>query len=477
MTILTLALTMPAHALDVVVRPGDDIQAATSALGAGDVVTFEAGVYELKGTVFWSGLGTDDNPITFMARAGAEVILRNSGGGYVADVADSDWVVIENIAFEGAKNAKYNGTAGLRIRSSSNVRLRSLRIGDVWNTALRIEGDCSNINVLSSELGPAPGGDGISAGCGDAGCWLQDSIIDNNLIHDVGGTGINLLNGAQGNLVSDNVVFRTGGDGLVLPDTQFGNQNVASGNAIWQTEDDGIYVWGPALVQSNVVFETGDEGILTQDNDGSLLNVQISHNTVARTNGWAAQLNGWYDKEDMVFANNALANPTGYGFTYDDPLSDPYNYKKLEDTDNFIHSNVVTGLIQGFDPLVRPDFVIEGGGVGDFDDIDNFDFYPSVPSVLRDAGTPDGNAYIPVTDFNGVQRNGAAPTVGAYEYNGQGNPGWLLQEDFKDVDEITRRAGSQINTGCCGNNNSGGTQALLFGPLLWMAVMARRREG
>ena len=100
-----------------------------------------------------------------------------------------------------------------------------------------------------------------------------------------------------------------------------------------------------------------------------------------------AELNGWYNAPDMVFANNAISNSTGRSLQYFDDLSlqDPKK-DPVPDTENFIANNVVTGLINGFDRLVRPTWVIEGGGVIDFVDIDNFDFYPAPGSQLLDAG-------------------------------------------------------------------------------------------
>ena len=471
-------LTMVAgNAADVTVSPGDDIGSVTSSLGAGDTITFEAGTYELEGTVTWTGVGTEDEPIQFLGADGAEVVLRGLGGWYIANVEDSDWIVLRNLVIEGGDEAEYNGTAGIRVSNSSNIRIEDCTVRNVWSTAMRIDGDTTAITLQHNEIAGTGDGSGIYAGCGDGACWMSDSTIVNNLIHDIQGTGINLQRGTQGVTISDNVLFRIRDDGLVLPDTQFGPQNRAIGNAIWQTEDDGIYVWGSALVQNNIVFETGDDGLYSRDDGyGSLFDVQISHNTISRTDGYAAELDDWYYAEDMVFANNALSNPTGYGLDYYDPRSDSdyYGYD-VDDTDNYIRNNVVTGLVQGFDLLVRPDFVIPGGGVGDFVDADNFDFYPTRSSVLLDSAESDGNAYIPALDFNGVPRNGASPDVGAYEYSGEINPGWTLAEGFK-LTGAAAGVGPGINTGCCGANESGGTQAILFAPVLALGLGLRRRR-
>ena len=84
------SLSLLAEAASVTVSPGDDLTALTSSLQPGDVVMFEPGIYPLTATVYWSGVGTEDAPITLRARnEGDEVVLQTSGGGYVAEVIDS----------------------------------------------------------------------------------------------------------------------------------------------------------------------------------------------------------------------------------------------------------------------------------------------------------------------------------------------------------------------------------------------------
>ena len=89
--------------------------------------------------------------------------------------------------------------------------------------------------------------------------------------------------------------------------------------------------------------------------------------------------------------------------------------------------------------------------------------------------TPDGNAFIPFDDFNGAQRNGARPDAGAYEHDVPGNPGWLIQEGFKDLGDAGNRGGETISRGCC-NNSDGGTRGLVFVPLVALGALLRRRR-
>ncbi len=468
-----------AHGASVTVGPGDDLSSLTSSLLAGDVVTFTAGRFEIEETLSWEALGESGRAVRFVgAPNGATTIVHTGDTGFAATLTGSTYVEITNLVFEGVDPKKQN-VGGLRVQGSTNVTVENCVVRNVTGSGIRVDGDTNNIVLRLNEVAFTENGGGIVVGCDNGSCWMQDSLVEQNLIHDVGGTGLLFFRGTQNVQVLDNVVFRAGGDGLVLPDTLFGDQNLAQGNAIWQVEDDGIDITGPALVQNNVVFETGDEGIYSRDDNDSLVNVQISHNTIARTGGYGVWLRDWYDREQLVFANNVVSNSTGRSMLYEDPQSDPDYYKnngvQPPETTNFITNNVVTGLVEGFDPVVRPTFVIEGGGVSDFVDIDNFDFYLSGVSQARDAGSPDGASYIPLVDFNRVDRDGIAPDAGAYEYvGGNENPGWVIAETFKDVTPASG-VGTALNRGCC-NRDDSADQAWIVAPLFLLALVRRRRE-
>lgn len=473
------SLVLAARAADVTVSPGDDLNALTSSLLPGDTVSFNGGVYPLDGTLYWSGMGTAEAPIVFKPVGNAEVVLQKQGGGWVTQITDSAYIEVRGLTFEGGKNYAYDQPSGLYVANSMSLTLTNLTVRNVWGDALRIDGNTRDLQVDHNELSTT-NGQGISIGCWDGSCWMQDSVVEFNLVHDVGDDGLYLRTGTQGSFFRHNVLFNIGDTAIVAQSPGPGGaQNQIFGNAAWAVGGDGIYIEGASLVQNNILFDIGDEGIQVQaPGEEILTDVQISHNTVSDTIGWGAYLDDWYNGVNLVFANNALANPTGYGLYWDDLREDDAydagydpNYP---DTTNFLSSNVVTGLVDGFDLAQRPTFVIPGGGVGDFVAPANFDFYPSFGSQLRNAGDPNGNAYIPDRDFNGTARDGASPDVGAYEYDGEGNPGWVLQERFKEYAETDGRDGEKLRAGCCGGGQSEATAALMVLPFGLLSALRRR---
>ena len=132
----------------------------------------------------------------------------------------------------------------------------------------------------------------------------------------------------------------------------------------------------------------------------------------------------------------------------------------------------MTGKVDGLDPLLG--HFIPGHGDADFVDATGWDFYPSSTSVLVGAADPAGEAYVPATDFNGAERDGASPDAGAYERRETTNPGWQIQEGFKVLGVQTGGGGEAVG-GCCSDKQSKGEQAALIAPLLAFALRRRRR--
>src|SRR5688500_4984899 len=123
-----------AQAASVLVSPGDDLSTVTASLLPGDVVRFSAGTYELDGTVYWTGLGSADASIEFAPEEGAEVILRNNGGGYVAAITGSSYIYLHDLIFEGGGDVEYNRPGGLLVEESTDIAIENVVIRNVWDT-------------------------------------------------------------------------------------------------------------------------------------------------------------------------------------------------------------------------------------------------------------------------------------------------------------------------------------------------------
>lgn len=459
-----LLLVGSALAASVNLSPGDDVASLTASLQPGDEVVFSAGTYSLPGTVTWSGLGTESAPIVI--RGEGEVVLELMDGWTAVQLSDSTFVRVEGLTIRtGAGNS--NAHTGLAISNSSDITVRDMELGPLNGTAISLSGNNARISITDSHIHDTLDGYGIYAGCWDASCWTEDSTFARLWIHDLGGDshGIELEPGCQGVTIADNVMYRITAWGIVVDSTEYGDRNTIEGNAVWETTSGGIASRGNALIRNNVVFMSAGIGMRLSDGDrGTLEDTVVSFNTVADTVDDAVEIHDWAGYTGLVFANNVIANPTGRALYFNDIGYDDAVY---------ISHNVVTGLVDGLDATYAgaDTPVLDGGGWYDFVDAEAWDFYPDGGGALVDAADPSAGTYVPATDFNGAPRDGAAPDVGAYERDGASNPGWALQEGFKDLDAYGAADG-EVQGGCCADKETGAGEALLLG----LAALGWRRR-
>ncbi|MEZ4317718.1 MAG: right-handed parallel beta-helix repeat-containing protein [Myxococcota bacterium] len=470
-------LLQAALAASVSVSPSDDLNALTSSLGPGDAVVFTDGLYELDETLTVEALGEEGSMIELFAQEGATPILKALGDRTVFELRNSAYVSVRGLTFVGPdtwENDDSNGN-GVVIRDSTNVTFEGNTIQTTRYSLLNLAGDGVGYTIRRNLLEYSNDGHGIYAGCGDGSCWLQDSVIEQNLIRELQSETYNyaivLDNGSQNNHIDDNVAYNLATSGIRVESTQFGDPNWIERNAVWNGEGTGIEVYGAARVRNNVVFEMGGYGIRSGNHENDdLADAVISYNTIALTDDWAVRLDDWPDRDGMVFSSNVVANITGRGLLYDNDLGD-----EEIDTTTYVTGNVVSGLVDGIDITLYPDWFVPGAGVADFTDVAAWDFYPVNQSQLVGSADPASDAWVPEVDFNGVARNGAAPTVGAYEWEGAGNPGWVLQEDFKDLEVANGPGGTDLPRGGCCGAKSDNSEAFLLLPLLAFGLTGRRR--
>lgn len=472
----------PAQAATLEIGPGDDLVGLTQSLGPGDEVVLANGNYPIESTLVISTLGTEDAPVTLRARSPGQAILQvapNAEGvrpGTLLRVDAASWVTLSGLVLQGdetwtqVEDPRYYG---LVINESSQITVRDVEVHSVNRTAVYLSGNNTDIRLEKLNVHDVADGAGIYVGCSDASCWTTGLVIDKSWVHDIQGanaSGVVLSHGTQGATLTDTVIYATTRFGLYLGSTERGAENVVERNAIWSAVEAGVLVEGNAMLRNNLIFNVDGRGIWTRNPDrGSWSDLVISYNTIADTTGWAAELDDWQEADGrLVLSSNALCNPIGYGVQLDLVQADT----ALPDTPGYITQNVVCGLVEGLDSFAGE--LLPGGGYTDFSDAEGWDFYPVNGAALLDAGDPAGDAFIPETDFNGVARPGANPDAGAYEWDGDGNPGWQVQEGFKTFD-LADRSQAELVGGCCKNKQADTGAALLLLPLLGVGAAIRRK--
>ncbi len=474
---LTLALLSPALAAVLDVYPGDDIATLTESLSAGSEVIFHEGTYHLGGPLYlYEALGSADQPIVLRAAEGSAPVLElpEEGGSYLLRVEESSYVQVQGLTFQGAAGWEEGGMTGVQILGSDFVSLEGCEITRVNSTAVYVAYDTEGVSITDNYIHGVGSSSAIYVGHSDASYFSIDPVIAGNWIHDIGDEydwGIYLAAGTQGAVVRDNVLYDIRQYGIHVDATSLGAANTVEGNAVWNiTGADralGLEIRGPAVVRNNLIFQIGGFGIYSrEDSFEQLESVVLSFNTVADTDEWGVYLSDWAGLPGMVFANNAVANPTGYAI---------YAGEGEIDATNYIASNVATGLVDGLDGVDGAYW--PGGGYEDFADVEGWDFYPAGDSQLIDSADASGEAWVPQVDFNGAPREGDAPDVGAYEYSSSGNPGWAIREGFKDL-SLDDSGGTQVTGGGCCDKDGGSTEGgLLLLPGLLLGMGVRRRRG
>lgn len=464
---LVVLVVSSALAADVALDPASDIIALTSALSPGSTVTFADGTYTISGTLDWTGAGTEDAPIHIRAADGAHPVIQLAeNGGPIVRIHECSWITVEGLTFEGTDaRIEAGGFDGLNVSDCSNLTIKDTVWRKIRSTGVYFRGTNTAVTFVHNEITDVREGTALAMGCWDASCTTVSSAFENNWIHNWQGeysSGIWVGPGSADVLIKDNVLHTALFRGIQLESTEYGERNQILANAIWSVGDTGIQVSGSSIVSNNLVFNVDGRGIRADGGDRVFEKVSISNNTVASTTGWGIEVYDFAGKEGMVLANNAITNPTGYGLRTGEGHLDANNY---------LSTNVVSGLVEGF--AEYPSAVLPGSGVADYEDLTGMDFYPGDDSALVDVGDPSGDAWLPEVDFNGSLRDGEEPDVGAYELIAGANPGWAIQEGFKD----TRAAEAPPqNVGGCNCGGGKDTDEAALALLLPLAVFAGRRR-
>jgi hypothetical protein len=248
--------------------------------------------------------------------------------------------------------------------------------------------------------------------------WCYRAVIQDNVLHDVGGStrcGIVVYYGRK--------PFK----GDVPADI-----NIVRGNVLWNCRNEGITVMSDALIENNIVFDAVTGINIQQYSDESFTgsnyveNLAIRNNTIYRCSNTCISVGGWANAGpdvsltgNVVYQDQAGKNAVTGGSVWLALLADNYYYGQ---SDYFTGFNAGNGLT---------DFT----SVTESAQVPNLDFYPSASAPFIKAFTNPGIA----VDFNGTDRSRSLTEAGAYTYTTPANPGWAIQEGFKQTGSVCIR--------------------------------------
>jgi hypothetical protein len=202
------------------------------------------------------------------------------------------------------------------------------------------------------------------------------------------------------------------------------DNNLVSGNVIWNVANEGIYAAAGVTLENNIIFDA-KTGLALYPYTGSVVeNVIVRNNTIYRCQEDGLFISGWENAgKDCIIVNNVSY--------MEDLMADALEARSKGRA--VFSNNIYFGKAKGFGAGA----VVGQGPTTDFVSVDvdisvpNLDFYPAQNSAFIEAGTV---AYgVPATDFNGQQRPKQGKCgAGAYEYSRPGNPGWRITRTFQN---------------------------------------------
>lgn len=452
------------------IHAGDDLFARLRTLQPGDEVVVHAGTYTSTGLLQVTWAGTPQQPIVVRGADGDRPIIQGTPSQNVIDLSGS-YFTLANFEIKG-------GSHGVRLGAADHALLEDLvlhDLGDVGISCNRPGQTCSQLTIRHNEIydtGKAGTGEGMYLGGNDATNIFQDSLVERNYIHDLGGDqgdGIEVKTGASGVIVRDNVVIRAKYPAITMYGyAGSGPQNIVERNYIQTTVDNGIQIVGQVIVRNNIIVGAGANGIQSKASQAQTPHdLVIAHNTIVMSGGPCLKSNDWATAMNQVVANNALYCAGGTAI----------------DLNGGAPNAMVSGNV-GLGTSNAPSGFRAGSSVAA--DLGSATKpYPPAGSMLINAGDV---AKAALEDFNGTVRSDGMPDVGAYERTTDTNPGWDPHEGFKDPAPVNGADNSMpmnpecldyctdpgTGGGCCDAGGPPGSPAILAF-LVGLALWRRRR--
>ena len=410
-----------------VATTAQEIQSYTDSLEAGDTLLIQPGTYDMDWDIrARTGNSTEWIVIT---GTGSGVVINGTSYDNVIDVYDCHYMEIRDLEITNSYIA--NGIDRIKFRTTSdNCALENLEIHELTGVGISANpaGESfTYITIRRCHVYDITGvGEGMYLGNHDGLSPVHSCVVEANWVHDCHPRkGIQFKRGTYSNTIQDNVVYNCDEAGIVMYKTDrltSVDNNAVRRNAIWNTPE-GIFAVGQTDIENNVIFNCS-YGINVRNYGGwGMEDLYIRNNTIYDCGVTCLRLDDWNAASgEMVCVNNAC---------YQDLISrsaiqapDGIGPGAVEKNRHYGQSQVA-GSALGNAPSV--DFRNANATPG------LVDLYPTVNSSLVDSGGSTHGA--PVDDFNLLARPvGANWDVGAYEWSQEENPGWQIQEGFKELD-------------------------------------------
>ena len=375
--------------------PGSNLQSLLNGMSAGDELVLSAGTYNTSNLNISGKNGTSTSWFTVRAATGATVILNNTGGNNMFNVAGSKFWRFQKLEIKGGASGedgiKWTGTC-------TDMLVEDCYIHNIGGVAI----NCSSITrmdrltVRHCHIHNTGGtGEGMYLGKNGGGGPVLSSIIENNWVHDTGGSqgdGIEFNEGCLGNVVRDNVVYNTAYPCIFIENTAAGSANIVERNACWNCTTDSVcQVNGNAIVRNNLFFNGSYAALNMQSGAGIEVYNNVFYDTARAVR---------FPPVSIKFCNNIVDG------TSENAPSGTVSNNYWKSTS--YGSNPITAA-PGYFPA-------------------SMDFYPRHAAYKNAAW--NGDSDVPTGDFNTLART-TPYDVGAYEITTATNSGWQVQANFK----------------------------------------------
>lgn len=411
------------------------IQNYTNMLQAGDTLLVAPGWYDINWNIT-NRAGTSSGWIVITEQSD-NVVINGPAYDNVIDIYNSSY--IEFRGFEITASNTGSGIDGIKFRTTSHhFIIEDLDIHDITGVGISANPGGNTFSYLKIRYchihDISDVGEGMYLGNHDGLSPVHHCVVEFNWVHDCHPhKGIQFKRGTYLNVIQDNVVYNCDEAGIVLYKTDqasAADNNVIQRNVIWNCPE-GIFAVGQTNIDNNVVFDCS-YGINVRNYSGwGMEDLYLRNNTIYNCNTTCLRLDDWNGATgEMVCINNAcyqnniaqsaIQAPDGIGIGY-------VAYNRHYGTSAVGGSTLGNPPAQEFiNPSITPGVV---------------NLYPLSTASLVDSGTSSHGA--PADDFNWWPRPVSAQwDVGAYEWSQNANPGWQIQEGFKEINVAVRETAS-----------------------------------